>query len=369
MTTKSGELRLLFILLAAFVLATGCSTEEDPMPKPKSCEVNTSSIEQVAMGCRQPIVYDLVVNKTVAGNVTFVYNGEDLSVTYSTVMGWVLIESDLYVGDCGSVPLNTDCNPDASMFPYNEKHDGSSFSFEYDVPKTAIDECFCVLTQVSLRNIKAGVAEKPDTIWARKRGSNSAQVWSSYTQFCTGDCEPNEDDECIFMEGDFKTFSQDVWGAPPAGGNPASYLYAKFHQIFPEGLTMGCEKVIILTSPQAISNFLPQQTPPRRAYEDYFDPNHNELGELGGNLAALMLTVAFDEKDPYFSGSPDLLMDMKISRGPFEGWTVEAIVEEANEALGGCGSEHSLYELNTAVKSINQNFAEGLADNGFITCP
>src|SRR5205085_783181 len=59
--------------------------------------------------------------------------------------------------------------------------------------------------------------------------------------------------------GQLRTQTPGGWGAKPAGNNPGTYLYAHFAAAFPSGLTVGVTPNynIKLTSPQAVTNFLP----------------------------------------------------------------------------------------------------------------
>jgi hypothetical protein len=52
-------------------------------------------------------------------------------------------------------------------------------------------------------------------------------------------------------------------------------------------------------------------------------------------------------------------MDLCVTSGTFQGWTVEEVFEEANIILGGCNSNYNASEINEAVESINENFEGG----------
>jgi hypothetical protein len=59
---------------------------------------------------------------------------------------------------------------------------------------------------------------------------------------------------------------------------------------------------------------------------------------------------------------------LKVVGGTFDGWTVAEVLAEANAVYGGCSSAHTVDEMNTIVTAINENFDNGIANNGNLTC-
>jgi len=53
----------------------------------------------------------------------------------------------------------------------------------------------------------------------------------------------------------FKTFTPGAWGAPCNGGNAGCYRDAHFAAAFPNGLTIGCNNTLTLTSAAAVQAF------------------------------------------------------------------------------------------------------------------
>ena len=62
----------------------------------------------------------------------------------------------------------------------------------------------------------------------------------------------------------FTTYTQGGWGSTPNGNNPGMYLQNNFSSVFPNGLTIGCNNKIKLTSSMAVKSFLPQGTTARQ---------------------------------------------------------------------------------------------------------
>jgi len=176
----------------------------------------------------------------------------------------------------------------------------------------------------------------------------------SHAQDCTG----------------FRTQTQGGWGANPNGNNSGGYLHDNFAAAFPSGLTIGCDShLLLLTSAQAVTDFLPSSTTPDTLPSGTLvDPGNSYKNVFAGQLEAAMLNIGFDLYDPDFSSNSIHLGDLIIVNGPFAGWTVSQLLVEANNAIGTCSSTYSLDDLNNALDSINNNYDNGTSDNGYLTC-
>ena len=166
----------------------------------------------------------------------------------------------------------------------------------------------------------------------------------------------------------FRTQTQGGWGAPPNGNNPGAFLHANFAGAFQSGLTIGCNNTLTLTSAQAVTNFLPAGGQPNMLPSGALVNPVNYNNTLAGQLVAATISVRFDAQYPDFGASETLLGDAYISSGTFMGWTVNALLAEANNYIGGCGSMYSKSQLNAALTAINENYVDGVADNGFLSC-
>jgi hypothetical protein len=173
------------------------------------------------------------------------------------------------------------------------------------------------------------------------------------------DCEPG------------RTQTQGGWGqCHQNGNNPGSYLFNNFASAFPNGLTLGCTRTLRLTTPQGVCEFLPSGTGPKvLPVGNMTNPGQSYRNVFAGQLAAAMLNVGFDLANPAFSASDVNLGEMIITSGLFEGWSVQALIDEANKKIGGCASSFSPSQLSNALASINENYTDGVVDNGFLTCP
>jgi hypothetical protein len=166
----------------------------------------------------------------------------------------------------------------------------------------------------------------------------------------------------------FTTFTQGGWGAPPNGNNPGAYLHANFASCFPNGVTIGCDRTLRLTTAAAVTAFLPSGSTPKKLLSNYVNPGSGYNNVLAGQLVAATLSVQFDACNAAFGESDGWLGDAIIATGTFEGWTVSELLDEANAFIGNCPSSYTATQFNAALTSINENFDNGNTDGGFLIC-
>lgn len=175
------------------------------------------------------------------------------------------------------------------------------------------------------------------------------------------------------LTGQFRTQTQGGWGQGASGDNPGTYRDANFAAAFPSGLVIGDSggHTATFTTAAAIEAFLPAGGTPGTLGADYTNPTETNAGVLAGQVVALTLNVGFDLYDPDFSASATNLKDLVIvdTESPFEGWTVEEVLDEANDFLAGFGSSYTASQINECVDTINKNFKDGTVDNGFLGLP
>jgi hypothetical protein len=93
------------------------------------------------------------------------------------------------------------------------------------------------------------------------------------------------------------------------------------------------------------------------------------MNVFAGQLVALTLNVKMDSAFANFGVSIWNLKDMYIAYGPFMGWTVRMLLDEANRKIGGCStSPFSFSQFNEAADNINNSFDGGSQKNGYLTC-
>lgn len=166
-----------------------------------------------------------------------------------------------------------------------------------------------------------------------------------------------------------RTQTQGAWGAAPKGNNPSSILNANFGTVFPNGVTVGSNgNFIRLTSAVAVVNFLPSGGTSSSISGLNINPTSNISNTLAGQLVAATINVAMDLQLANFSTPSHNLGMMYCDFHPFQGMTVNQVIAEANQAIGGINTPHSLSSLVNALDKINQNYDNGNQDNGDLVC-
>jgi large repetitive protein len=167
-----------------------------------------------------------------------------------------------------------------------------------------------------------------------------------------------------------RTQTMGGWGAPANGNNPGVYRDANFAAAFPNGLTVGCNGgfTLTLTSAAAVQAFLPSGGTPAALTQNWVNPAGSLNNTFAGQITALALSIGFDENDPNFGESDDLLANAVINNGPFSGMTVGAVFAIANDVFGGCSNAYSAAQMTDVLAMINENFVDGTGNLGNLDC-
>ena len=167
--------------------------------------------------------------------------------------------------------------------------------------------------------------------------------------------------------GTFRTETQDEWGAVPKGNNTAAYMHRKFEAAFPNGLTVGCTNKLVFSSAVDITDFLPSNgIAAILPLGTKVNPGETFRNVLVGQIVALKLNIGFDEYDARFSSNNVLLKNMVVKTGIFVGKSIQQILQEAENAIGGCETQYLLSDLKDIIAIINQNYHNGTADMSFL---
>ncbi|MBX2971943.1 MAG: hypothetical protein KF797_02470 [Flavobacteriales bacterium] len=170
-----------------------------------------------------------------------------------------------------------------------------------------------------------------------------------------------------------RTETQNTWGAVPAGGNVAAYMVNNFAAAFPapDYFILGCGgRWFQLTSGNAVAAFLPSSGPVARLQSGTMqNPGSSYGNSFIGQLVALKLSVRFDEMNAAFSPATTLLKNMVVANGLFAGWTVQQVIAAAEQKAGNCANSYTLDALNDALVAINEGYAGGTVNSGYLVCP
>ena len=295
-------------------------------------------------------------------------------VTLVAAYGWLIKNSHLYLNACEDMPSLPGGYPLAHSFPHAIVSDAPQPRHTYDIVLGEGDSCFCIVPYAEIVYYEDGCVVHEAEAWAGNTYLEDCGKWYAFIDYCLPVCDcggphdPNDPDGCTIGPGEFRTQTQGGWGSVPSGGNPGDYLADNFNATFPNGIVIGCDNTITLTSVQAVTNFIPQSGPPEAISQSYTNPTL-ALSVLAGQVLALTLSTGFDNYDLQFGSSSTALENLVIVSGPMAGQTIAYALDEGNRVLGGCSTSYSISDVNSVLSQINQNFVDGTQDNGYLECP
>ncbi len=166
-----------------------------------------------------------------------------------------------------------------------------------------------------------------------------------------------------FTNGQYCTFTQGGWGAPPHGTNPGALLAADFStvypaSVYPAGLIIGytSQHTMTFASALVIQDYLPAGGKPKALTADY--PTSTSSGVFGGQVLTLELNVDFGNAGLF--PDPGIVGNLVLSNTgtSFDGQTVSDVLAVANQALGGgpLPADYTISSLNDLVTLLNQGF-------------
>jgi len=174
-----------------------------------------------------------------------------------------------------------------------------------------------------------------------------------------------------FVDGEFVTYDQNVWGADPHDGPPASILQARFFDLFTAGAEFGYPfpggQVMDFSGADAMLTFLPQSGAPAGLDHSLSDPTSTSAGTFGGQVVALGLNVGFSDLGVLAHPSGVSFGDLVLAGytgtvAGLNGRTVRQLNQIVNAALGGGFEPFSIVDLSQVVGETNSSF-----EGGFVT--
>ncbi len=166
--------------------------------------------------------------------------------------------------------------------------------------------------------------------------------------------------------------AQGTWGATASAFNQSGLMSNQFATAFPapNNLTIGCgTRIMRFTSGAAVIAALPTYGTPALVPTGTTVNPAAPGNTLVGQLVSLKINVRIDELNPDWSVSPVLLKNMIIASGTFAGWSVEQLMNTADQVIGGCSSAYPLSTLSTALTNVNNGYQGGTMNTGYLMCP
>ena len=162
------------------------------------------------------------------------------------------------------------------------------------------------------------------------------------------------------------TYTQGGWGSKPSGNNPGTILANNWNKVYGfGGVSIGGWYTDTFTNSLAVQNFLPAGGTPNALWGSSTNPN-SAWSVFHGEVLALQLNVDFSNKGI----TPTGLAGLHLTSGSLQGWTVQQVLNLANQVLGGntWALPHgmSVSDLNNVVDSINSSLDGGTTDTGYL---
>ena len=158
----------------------------------KGNEVILGRVDEPGGGACPSTTVDLIAGQYYnAGSVTVTNDANYIYVTYTTANGYELTQTHLYVGPCGSIPVNNPGNPIPGQFPYSGNHNYIN-TVTYTIPISAIPAggCGCIAAHaVVVKRNASGQVIETQTGWGNGVRINlSGGNWGMKFEYCS--CTP-----------------------------------------------------------------------------------------------------------------------------------------------------------------------------------
>lgn len=166
-------------------------------------------------------------------------------------------------------------------------------------------------------------------------------------------------DPCDIPPGIYCTYTQGGWGQDVcSGGNVACLRNQWFDSVFPSGVVLGCSEgyTATWTTSAAVAAYVPSGGPGAALTHSSVNSNSPGGGAFTAQLLATSLNVGFASAGHL--GSP-FLGSLVFSSGPFEGISVDSLMELSNLVIGGCQplpSGLAFSNFVSALTDINETF-------------
>lgn len=348
-------------LLVAFV-ATGCDGHQVEQGEPSAVGGADSVLMPLPHAqCGRSELVDLQSTDGFPTGMFEVSNDSAyLYMTYAPLQSCTMNSIAIYYGDLAGLPRDAQGKPDPTKFPlhYNELQERNARTMR--VAWESLPDCILVTAYIELS--KNG---QPLTCWTSDLRDTLKQPGIAFCRQTCADVSP----PCDLADPAKHptTLVQEQWNA--AEGREASHLLrTHFAELFPEGLTLGCNHKVTYHSAEEILSMLPM-TAPATALLPGAKPEQARNNRLAGELLSLQAVIRLDELLPAFTPGSQPLPHLQVGIGAFEGWTVQEILLEGNSVLGGCTSNYTPDQIQEVVHEINICFAAGSSNSTFLRCP
>jgi len=267
--------------------------------------------------------------------------------------GFVVASGTLNVSATGSKPWSASVSGTTIILGANGGNNGlsagESLTLTFNATAPCASGAYAWTTAVYQDTLSQSGAVQPGTPYSLVGSQPSLEV--------SGGCSTQ------LLPGQYCSYSQGGWGAPPHGDNPGQILSSNFVSVYTSGLTVGSGNWMHFTSAAAIQAYLPAGGTPGVLTGMLTDPTSASAGVYGGQVLALRLNVDLN-KASIISGTGGSIGSLKLkgTGTSLDGQTVSSILTVAEAVLGGAplpAGYSALANLSTLVANLNEAFENG----------
>ena len=147
----------------------------------------TSGVIMPVTGCEPSVNKFYAGQHMLAGNITVSNDAVNLFVTFNTVDGWLMKQTQLYVGAKSGLPAGANGNPKIGNFPYKAPHKPMVTSYTYTIPLSSLKGDSCIIIAAHAEVIKVGANGQEysgETAWGAGKEITPGGSWATYSDYC-----------------------------------------------------------------------------------------------------------------------------------------------------------------------------------------
>jgi|GEM_PF-6903410 len=313
--------------------------------------------------CGSPLLLSIHGDGPSLGVFEVMNDTHNLWISLSHSNQYKLEKVNIFVGSDLNFPTFMDGKPNPEGFNIIEEISSDQGKWIHHIPLDQLPNCPTFSVHIEMVDRASEIEGEKVVGWAIPSRPDHMFRFSYCKQACTriSLCEG-------VGQGQFNTYALEDWVAE--GMQARQQLVRDFETVFPDGIEIGCNYGIELSSANSVQELLLHSGEANQLEKNFIEGEGASVKNIFANqLCVLALNLGFDERIPEFSPSPERLRSLLIKRGPFKAWSVGELFNEANTVLGGCTSSYSAHQLVGVLEEVNQNFASPQEDSGFLACP
>jgi hypothetical protein len=179
---------LIAVAICTVTFFSSCKKDTDHVPYITEVGNDGGGGRETNPNCLPTEVSLIAGQNMTAGSVTVVNDADYIYITYNTTEGWVLTQTQLYVGTSAGIPVGGNGNPKPGQFPYKTTHNNAT-SFTYQIPLSVIGagNCGTIAAHAALKQFDASgnTLLQTQTGWGAGSLITTTGQWGTKFDYCT----------------------------------------------------------------------------------------------------------------------------------------------------------------------------------------